>query len=115
MYGLLADLTVAAHFLWVLFLIFGAAWGRKNRTVGIIHLCGLALAFFTESCNWICPVTDLEGWLRSRHGIPGGYTGSFLSHYLERLLYVDLPRSLIVGLTIALCAVNVVLYRRRTW
>jgi uncharacterized membrane protein len=110
----LADIVVLLHFLWVLFLIFGAFWGRRNRVVKWIHCGGLVLAFFIETFNWFCPLTYLEVWLRSRHSPLSAYSGSFIAHYVESLLYVQLPRALIVALTVGLCIMNIRIYRWKT-
>lgn len=109
-----ADITVMLHFLWVLFLIFGAFWGSRNRYVKWLHIGGLCLAFFVETCNLFCPLTHLEVWLRSRYAPSSSYTGSFIAHYAESLLYIQLPRLLIVFLTAGLCIMNIFIYRGRT-
>lgn len=108
-YGLLADAVVTIHFFWIIFLILGGLWGRRNRWVAGIHIAGLAFAFPLELFDWYCPLTHLEVWLR-RKGAQAGYSESFITHYLNRLIYIDLPHTLIVSLTIALCAANAWLY-----
>ena len=110
----LAEMIVLFHFLWVLFLIFGAFWGKRNRFVKWVHIGGLFLAFFIETFNWLCPLTHLEVWLRSRYSPTSAYAGSFISHYIELLLYIQLPRLLIVILTIGLCIMNIFIYRGKT-
>jgi hypothetical protein len=64
-YKLLADAVVLIHFLWILFLFFGATVGAKYRVLRILHLSGLAFALITEILGWYCPLTYLEVWLRS--------------------------------------------------
>ena len=108
-YGLLADAVVVIHFLWILFLILGGWWGQRSRLVGRIHLSGLGFACLVEGFDWYCPLTHLEVWFR-RKGAQSGYTESFITHYLDRLIYIELPHPLIVSLTISLCAVNAWLY-----
>ena len=110
-YMLLADGVVLIHFLWVLFLIFGAFWGKRNRTIREVHITGLLFAVIIETFDWYCPLTHLEFWFRTRHNPLLAYRGSFIVHYLERLLYIECPRPLIVLLTIALCSFNVWIYR----
>ncbi len=78
-----------------------------------VHLPGLVLAGIVEIFDWHCPLTHLEVWLRRRQSTAAGYTGSFIAHYLERIIYIDLSRRLIVVLTILLLAVNCVIYMRR--
>ena len=108
-YGALADTVVFFHFAWILFLIFGGWWGRRYRWLGSIHLAGLAFAMLVESLDWYCPLTDLEVWLRGK-GTQTGYHGSFISHYLSKLIYLEVPHAPIVFLTLSLCLVNAWLY-----
>src|SRR6266700_7442381 len=106
LYKLIADGVVLFHFLWILFLIFGGFWGRKCRGVRLVHVPALFFAAWVELFDWYCPLTHLEVWLRRKQGAELGYSGSFIGHYLERLIYLDVDRRVIVLLTLLLCGVN---------
>jgi hypothetical protein len=41
------------------------------------------------------------------------YTGSFIIHYVEEIVYVELSRTLVLVLTVILCALNTWLYLRK--
>jgi len=110
LYRVLADITVLVHSLWVGFIIFGALWGRRNRTVRIVHLSGLGLAVFLNLIGVYCPLTYIEVWLRQRHSPSLGYPGSFLAHYLEELIYVELSMRVMLVLTLLLLAVTLWAY-----
>jgi hypothetical protein len=110
LYKIIADIVVSAHLLWILFLIFGALWGRRNTTVRIIHISGLAFAMIIQAFDWYCPLTNLEVWLRSKHDQALSYTGSFIIHYVEKIVYIEIPRELIFALCIVLCGINAWLY-----
>jgi hypothetical protein len=112
-YKILADVVVLIHFLWILFLFLGAFWGIKNKVVRIFHLAGLAFAFIIQVFGWYCPLTYLEAWLSSRHNPSLAYTGSFIIHYVEQIVYIELSRSLIFILTLVLCALNLWLYSKK--
>jgi len=112
-YKILADIVVVTHFLWILFLFFGALLGRKNGALKIFHLSGLAFAFIIQVFDWYCPLTHLEVWLRSQHNPNLIYTGSFIIHYVERIIYIDLSRSLVFIFTIFLVGFNIWFYLRR--
>lgn len=116
LYKLLADGVVIFHFLWILFLIFGGIWGRRYRGVRLVHVPALVFAFLLELFSWYCPLTYLEVWLRRRHDPALSYAGSFIAHYLERLIYIEVERWLIFLLTLLICGVNGWLYlgRRRS-
>ena len=112
-YKLAADIIVLAHFLWIIFLLLGALWGVKNKAARIFHLSGLAFAILIQILGWYCPLTYLEVWLRSRHDIALAYTGSFIIHYVEAVVYVELPRTLILFFTLFLCGLNAWIYLRK--
>jgi hypothetical protein len=113
LHKILADIVVLIHFLWIIFLFLGALWGIKNKAVRIFHLSGLAFAFLIQIFGWYCPLTYLEVWLRSRHDFALTYTGSFIIHYVEEVVYVELPRILILFFTLLLCGLNVWIYFRK--
>ena len=109
-YKVFADIVVLVHFLWILFLFFGAFWGIRNRAVRIFHISGLAFAFVIQIFDWYCPLTHLEFWLRSKHDPALAYTGSFIIYYVEKTVYLELSRPLILIFTLFLCGLNVWFY-----
>lgn len=109
-YRVLADLTVLVHFLWMGFIILGAIWGRRSRAVRIVHLIGLGLAVILNLMQWYCPLTHLERWLRHRHSPEDAYPGSFIAHYLEQLIYVEIPMKAMLVPTLLLLAVTLWIY-----
>jgi hypothetical protein len=112
-YKILADIVVLVHFLWILFLFLGAIWGVRNRAIKIFHLSGLVFAFIIQVFDSYCPLTYLELWLRSKHSPALTYGGSFIIHYVEEIVYIDLSRYLVLILTILLCVFNAWFYLRR--
>ncbi len=113
LYKILADVIVLLHFLWIIFLFFGAFWGIKSKIVKISHISGLAFAFIIQFFGWYCPLTYLEVWLRSRQDSALTYGGSFIIHYVERIVYIELSRNLIFALTLVLCGFNLWLYSKK--
>ncbi len=112
-YRILADITVLIHFLWIIFLILGAFLGAKNKAIKIFHISGLVFAFIIQIFDWYCPLTHLEVWLRSRHNPALTYTGSFIIHYVEAIVYIELPRHLIFILTVFICGFNAWFYLKK--
>lgn len=111
--SILADITVLIHLLWILFLILGAVAGVKYRAAKIIHLSGLAFAFVIIMFGWYCPLTYLEVWLRQQHDPALSYTGSFIAHYIEKLVYLEMSHSALMVLTILLVGFNIWIYGRK--
>lgn len=109
-YKILADLIVLLHFLWILFLFFGAFWGVRNKTARFIHLFGLGLAFLIQLLNRYCPLTILEDFFRSKHDSATTYSGSFIIYYMEKIVYLQVPYVLILTATVFLCSLNFIIY-----
>ncbi len=112
LYGILADIVVLVHLLWIVFLIAGAYWGRKLRSVMAVHGAGLVFAVISQAFGWYCPLTHLEVWLRERQNAARGYPGSFIAHYAEKLVYLDVSPGIIFALTLILVGVTVEIYWR---
>ena len=113
LYKIFADFVVLVHFLWILFLIFGALLGVRNKAIKYIHLSGLLFAILIQVFGWYCPLTHLEFWLRSRHNPSIAYAGSFIIHYMERLVYLEISQTGILLATIGLVIFNSWLYLRK--
>ena len=112
-YKLLADAVVLIHFLWILFLFFGATVGARFRVIRTLHLSGLVFALMIQILGWYCPLTYLEVWLRSKHDPRWVYAGSFIVHYVEKIVYLDLSRALIVMGTVIVVGFNLWFYLGR--
>jgi hypothetical protein len=112
-YRILADIVVLIHFLWIVFLVSGAFFGIKNRAVKIFHVSGLVFALIIHIFNWYCPLTHIEVWFRARHDPALTYKGSFIAHYAERLIYIDLSPFWLLLLTVFICGFNAWFYLRK--
>jgi hypothetical protein len=109
-YKILADIVVLLHFLWIVFLIFGGFAGARNKVVRAIHCLGLVFALVIQFFDWYCPLTHLEVWLRARHDPLIGYSGSFIIYYVEKIVYLDISRYLIMVLTVVVFGINIWAY-----
>ena len=112
-YKILTDIVVLTHFLWILFLFFGAFLGRRNKALKIFHLSGLFFALLIQVFDWYCPLTYLEVWLRSKHDPGLIYAGSFIMHYVERIVYMELSHQFIFAFTIFLLGFNIWFYLKK--
>ncbi len=116
-YHALAIATLALHLVWILWVVFGALLTRRRPVWRWFHILSLVYSVLIETLPWPpCPLTVLEGWLEARAGVTP-YHGSFLVHYLEAMVYPDVPVSWVVAAAVAICLVNlgvyVFRYRRR--
>jgi hypothetical protein len=108
--SLLADLIVAAHFAFVLFVVLGGLLVLRWPRVAYLHLPAAIWGAAIEFAGWICPLTPLENWLRGQAGSTG-YSGGFIEHYVLPVLYPSaLTREVQVLLGLAVITVNLAVY-----
>ena len=109
-YRIFADLVVLVHVTFVVFVVFGGLVALKWRRVVWVHLTAVVWAAIVEFSGWICPLTPLENWLRTKTG-ENGYHGDFVAYYILPVLYPsELTRELQIGLGIFVIALNLALY-----
>jgi Protein of Unknown function (DUF2784) len=97
---MLADAVLALHFAIVLFVVGGLVFIvvgslRGWRVAGSlwfrrVHLAAIAVVVAQAWLGVVCPLTTLEMWLRATTGATT-YSGSFVEHWLQRLLYHEAP------------------------
>jgi hypothetical protein len=85
-YRALADLVVTLHLGFVLFVVFGGLLVARWPRLVWIHIPAAVWGAAIEYTGWICPLTPLENWLRTRGG-EAGYADGFIEHYLLPTLY----------------------------
>ena len=109
-YGLLADLVLALHALFVVFVVLGGLLALRWRRAAFVHVPCALWGAWVELVGWICPLTPLEVSLRQQAG-EGGYAGGFLEQYLVPILYPgDLTRGIQIGLGVFVLVLNVAIY-----
>ena len=113
-YGLLADLVLALHALFVVFVVLGGLLALRWRRAVFVHVPCALWGTWVVLAGWICPLTPLEVALRQQAG-EGGYTGGFLEHYLVPILYPgDLTRGIQIGLGVVVLVLNIAVYTAMT-
>jgi hypothetical protein len=104
-----ADAVVLLHLLWIVFLILGALPGRHWTWVKWLHLTSLAFSIALQVFRWICPLTYLEVWLRTLGGAQP-YEGTFIRHYVEQIVYAEIPRVALLTGTLVIVAFSIWMY-----
>lgn len=103
-YRVLADLLVVVHGLLAAFAVFGAVavvlggalrwqWVR-GLWFRAVHLALVLLVALFPLIGRLCPLTNLEQWLRLQGG-EATYPGSFVGHWVHELLFVDVSPAVI--------------------
>ncbi len=114
-----ADVILVIHFLWVIFMIGGFVltlcafrWKRLFEWFWLrtIHVVGIVFVATLEIFGWYCPLTTWEMALRQHVDPNAVYAGSFVIHWIERLIYPDVSPLVLTIPAIAIAAVTVVVY-----
>ena len=109
---LAACLILISHLTWLALVVFGAFWTRGRPVWSAIHILALLWGILVEVSPWPCPLTLAEQYFESRAGWTP-YHGSFLLHYLDAIVYPDLPGWVVTSAGVVVCAVNLGIYFRR--
>jgi hypothetical protein len=112
--GALAGVVLAVHLVWILWVIFGALLTRHRPLLGGLHIVSLIYGIVIELAPWPCPLTLAEQWVQGMRGT-APYSESFLVHYLGRLVYPEVPQTVLVWGAVAVAAFNLGIYGRRFW
>jgi hypothetical protein len=117
----MADLVVALHFAFVVFVALGGLLALRWPRVAWLHIPAVLWGALIEFSGWICPLTPLENYLRRQQG-QAEYEGDFIARYFLRVLYPDgLTRNdqlmlggLALGINLAIYAFILLKHRRST-
>ncbi len=130
---ILADIIVVVHFLWIIFMIWGfgftlcAVLGvyvfRTDRIIWneffdrwifrTLHIIGIVFVAILTLLDKYCPLTIMENLLRRRYDPAADHPGSFIVHYIERLVYPDIDPNLIVVPTLFVAAFTIAVFAIR--
>jgi Protein of Unknown function (DUF2784) len=109
-YRALADLILALHLAFVLFVVLGGLLVLRWPRTAWLHIPAAIWGVLIEYTGWICPLTPLENSFRARGG-EAGYSGGFIEHYIQPLLYpAGLTRSTQVVLGSVVLLLNLAAY-----
>ncbi|HEV2386012.1 MAG TPA: DUF2784 domain-containing protein [Candidatus Acidoferrales bacterium] len=107
-----AILVLAVHFGFVLWVIAGALLTGGRRWLAAAHIACVIYGVVIELAPWPCPLTLAENWLELEAGRTP-YHGPFLLHYLDALVYPQVPPAVLVWAAVGVLAANGVIYWRR--
>ena len=110
MYELAADIILIIHFLFILFVIFGALLFFVAKKIVFIHIPAIIWGSYIELTHSICPLTYLENWFLHKANLTT-YSEGFIQNYLVPIVYpMSLTKDLQIFLGISLIVINIVIY-----
>ena len=110
MYELAADIILIIHFLFILFVIFGALLFFVAKKIVFTHIPAIIWGSYIELTHSICPLTYLENWFLHKANLTE-YSEGFIQNYLIPIVYpANLTNDLQIYLGITLIIVNIIIY-----
>ncbi|MFZ9599150.1 MAG: DUF2784 domain-containing protein [Candidatus Fonsibacter ubiquis] len=110
MYEFLATLTLIIHFLFILFVIFGALLFFIKPWILYFHIPAFLYGVYVELTQSICPLTYIENYFLTKANL-ASYSTSFIQNYLYAIIYpVNLTKEIQINLAIALLIINGIIY-----
>ena len=110
MYELFAYLTLIAHLIFILFVIFGGMLFFIYSKIIYIHLPALLWGIYIELTNSVCPLTYLENWFLHKSDL-STYSNDFISNYIFPIIYPEgLTNEIQIYLGILLTVINILIY-----
>lgn len=118
-YRLLADAVLLLHLVFVLWVAAGGLVVWRWPRWAWLHLPALAWGSFVLLTRRDCPLTPLENRLRALGG-EAGYSGGFIDHYLQALIYPEWAQAASAGqwqgtIAVAVLAANGLGYAAALW
>lgn len=108
----IAITILSIHLLWIAAVIFGAPFTRGRPFWTGLHIGSLIWGIIVEVAPVTCPLTLAEQHFEAAAGMQP-YHGSFLMHYLDAIIYPNLPYWVVGGVGVAICTINLGVYGRR--
>ena len=110
LYQVAAELVLALHFGFVLFVVLGGVAVRWFPRLVWLHVPLFGWASVVNLAGWVCPLTPLENYFRRLAG-ESGYQGTFLDQYITALVYPSgMTREFELVAGLSLLAWNLVVY-----
>ena len=110
MYEFFANLTLIAHLIFILFVIFGGLLFFIFSKIIYIHFPALLWGIYIELTNTICPLTYLENWFLYQAGLTT-YSNNFINNYLFPIIYPEgLTTDIQTYIGITLIVINIFIY-----
>ena len=110
MHELAAGIILIIHFLFILFVLFGALLFFVAKKMVFIHIPAIIWGSYIELTHSICPLTYLENWFLHKANLTT-YSEGFIQNYLVPIVYpMNLTKDLQIFLGIGLIVMNIVIY-----
>lgn len=110
----LADAILLAHLAFIMWVMFGALLTRARPWLAALHIVSVVYGIVAVLGPWPCPLTLAENFFEGRAGL-APYQGPFMLHYLDAIVYPNLPPALLAASGALVCSINLLIYGFRLY
>lgn len=110
----LADAMLLTHLAFIVWVMFGALVTRARAWLAALHIVSVIYGIVAELGPWPCPLTLAENFFEARAGL-APYRGPFVVHYLDAIVYPNLPSALVAASGALVCFFNLSIYGFRLY
>ncbi|MEA1926771.1 MAG: DUF2784 domain-containing protein [Candidatus Auribacterota bacterium] len=103
-------IVIISHLVFIIFVPLGGLLVFRKRWWSLVHIPVFLWGAMISFGGWICPITPLENWLRTKSG-GMGYSGGFIEHYILPIIYPhNLTKEMQIGMGVAVLFLNLMVY-----
>jgi Protein of Unknown function (DUF2784) len=110
----LADAILLTHLAFIVWVMSGALATRARAGLAALHIVSVVYGIVAELGPWPCPLTLAENFFEARAGLLP-YQGPFVLHYLDAIVYPNLPPALVLTSGLLVCCINLLIYGFRLY
>jgi len=101
----MAASVLSLHAAYIAWVVFGTFFTRGRQRFAALHVATLVYGVIIEIFGFWCPLTTFETWLEARGGV-SAYRCPFLLHYLDAVVYPNIPPNLLIAGAVAVCVLE---------
>ena len=110
----LANAILLVHLAFIGWVALGALATRARPWLAGLHIVSVVYGIVAELGPWPCPLTLAENFFEARAGLVP-YQGPFVLHYLDAMVYPNLPSALLIASGVLVCFINLLIYGFRLY
>jgi|SRR5215469_6752173 len=110
----LADAMLLTHLAFIVWVMLGALVTRARAWLAALHIVSVLYGIVAVLGPWPCPLTLAENFFEARAGL-APYRGPFALHYLDAIVYPNLPSALVAASGALVCFINLSIYGLRLY
>lgn len=112
-YAAAAVLVAAVHFAFIAYMVTGGLLAQRWPRSIWLHVAAVTWGVAIEVIDFVCPLTWLERWARSKAGMAPMPADGFIDHYMTGVMYPASDANLVLALALLVVLSSWVMFAAR--